>query len=67
MKSAVSTLLLLGLAATAARAQQAPVQLRYSTAGGRSLRYRTDVDAWLRSPMIPSVDTVQPTVRITLY
>ncbi len=67
MRDTLVTLCLLGLAALPARAQQAPVQLRFSTASGRSLRYRTDVDAWLRSPMIPAIDTVQPTVKITVF
>jgi hypothetical protein len=60
-------ILLLGLAARAAPAQQPAVPLRYSSAAGLTTRYRTEVDAWLRSPMFPVADTSQPTVHITLF
>ncbi len=41
--------------------------LRYTNAAGRSLRYHTEIEAWLKSPIIPAIDTLQATVTVSLY
>lgn len=55
------------LASAAAAAAQEPVQLRFSTRVNQSVRYKTDVDAWVRSPLLPAGDTALPTAHITMY
>jgi hypothetical protein len=34
---------------------------------GQVTQYRTDLDVWLRTPLIPHADTVTPTVRIRMH
>jgi hypothetical protein len=58
--------MLLGCAASAAAAQE-PLQLRISPAVGQILHYRTDVDAWLNTQLLPQGDPALPTFRIALY
>ena len=60
------TLLLLGCAASAAAAQE-PLLLRINPAAGQIMHYRTDVDAWLNTPLLPQGDPALPTFRIALF
>jgi hypothetical protein len=62
-----AVLLALGLAASAASAQQPPVLLRFNGTVNRTVRYRTEVDAWVRSPLLPAGDTAMPTMHILLW
>lgn len=57
--------LILG-AATAAAAQE-PVLLRINPVVGQILRYRTDVEAWLTTQLLPQGDPALPTFRIALF
>jgi len=58
--------LLLGLAATPAWAQQAPILLRLKPSSG-SVKYRTDVDAWFTAVALSQGDPALPTVRIAVW
>lgn len=59
--------LLLGVAAASAAAQE-PVLLRISpAAGGRPIRYRTEVETWLTSPSLAQGDAALPTFRLVLF
>jgi len=48
-------------------AAQAPVLLRINPATGQIIHYRTDVDAWLSTPLLPQGDPALPTFRIALF
>ena len=58
-------IILLGFAGRG-EAQQ-PVLLRYNPTVNRTVRYRTEVDAWVRSPLLPAGDTAMPTMHIDLW
>ena len=66
MTRSVVFVLALGLAASAVEAQQ-PVLLRFNSTVNRTVRYRTEVDAWVRSPLLPAGDTAMPTMHILLW
>jgi hypothetical protein len=51
---------------TAAQAQET-VLLRFSPVINQTTRFRTEVDGWLRTPLMPTGDTSMPAVHITLY
>ena len=71
MTRSAFALLVLGLSASAAQAQQQqpppPVLLRFNAAVNRTVRYHTEVDAWVRSPLLPAADTALPTMHIDLW
>src|SRR5204863_10089488 len=46
---------------------QEPVMLRFSQAVNRTSQFRTEIDAWVRSPLLPAADTAAPTMHITLF
>jgi hypothetical protein len=46
---------------------QAPVALRFSQAVNQTTRFRTEVDGWLRTPLMAAGDTTAPTVHITMF
>lgn len=57
--------ILLGTAS--ALAAQEPVQLRFSTAVNRTMQFRTEIDGWVRSPLMPAGDSATPTMHITMF
>lgn len=46
---------------------QEPVLLRFSPVVNQTTRFRTEVDGWLQTPLMPAGDTAMPTVHITLF
>ena len=48
-------------------AAQEPVLLRFSQAVNQTTRFRTEIDGWVRSPLLPAGDTALPTMHITLF
>lgn len=57
---------LLAACAHTAQAQEA-VTLRFSPVINQTTRYRTEVDGWLRTPLMPVGDTSMPAVHITMH
>ena len=66
MRRGLAAVLLLGLAARAVGAQE-PILLRANRAIGLVTRYRSDMDTWMRTPLLASADTSLPTVHVTMH
>jgi hypothetical protein len=65
MRGRAVALLALGLATSAAQAQE-PILLR-RLATGALTHYRTEMDTWMRTALLASADTTLPTVHVTMF
>ena len=66
MRRTLPACTILALAGAPAGAQE-PVTLRLTPAVGQVTAYRTELHAWLRTPLLAQADTAVPTVRIVMF